>query len=234
MKIHVLQHDDCEGLGAIKDWIDERAYECAYTHVYREQNFPKPESIDWLIIMGGPMGTYEEDKFVWLKVEKQFIRSVIDAKKTVLGICLGSQLLADVLGGRVYPAGKKEIGWFPVELTPAAKQSAFFVGHPQKFVPLHWHGDTFDLPPGAIHLAQSEATRNQAFQYGDRILALQYHLEATEEEIRDFIDASDGRLPTGNFVQTPHDIISADKLFESSRLLLFAQLNLLEAQTKKA
>src|SRR5262249_47695751 len=135
------------------------------------------QEIDLVVVLGGPMNIYEEDKFPWLIAEKKFIRQAIEEKLAVLGLCLGSQLIADVLGAKIYPNDEKEIGWFPVEVTEAALKHRLFSHWPNFFTPFHWHGDTFDLPEGAIHLARSQACRNQAFLYQDRVVGLQFHLE---------------------------------------------------------
>ena len=133
---------------------------------------------DWLIILGGPMNIYEEDKYPWLSKEKEFIHQAIASDKIVLGICLGAQLMADVLGGKVQRNVHREIGWFPVKLMPESKASRIFRVLPEEFMALHWHGDTFELPPGAVHTAESQACKNQAFELG-KAIGLQFHLESS-------------------------------------------------------
>jgi GMP synthase-like glutamine amidotransferase len=136
-----------------------------------------------LAIMGGPMNVYEHDDYPWLVDEKQFIRKAIDAGKKVIGVCLGGQLLADVLGGEVTQNPQKEIGWHSITLTQAEVKSPIFAGMPREMVVFQWHGDTFSIPPGAVHLAKNQACPNQAFLWGKHVLGLHFHLEYSRESI---------------------------------------------------
>ena len=126
IKVHFLQHVQYEGLGSIADWIHGNSYDLTVTQLFNDQSLPDPGDIDFLIIMGGPMGIYQEDKYPWLKKEKLFIEQAIKKNKKVLGICLGAQLIADVLGSKVFPNKYQEIGWFPVRLTDDSKNSKLF------------------------------------------------------------------------------------------------------------
>jgi GMP synthase (glutamine-hydrolysing) len=131
---------------------------------------------DLLVVLGGPIGVYETDRYPFLETEIEGVRQRLAAGRPTLGICLGAQLMANALGARVYPSGNKEIGWAPVTLTPAGTTSCLA---PLARTPvLHWHGDTFDLPAGAVHLASTPLCRNQAFAVGNHALALQFHAEA--------------------------------------------------------
>jgi GMP synthase (glutamine-hydrolysing) len=208
MKIHSLHHAPFEGLGSIKDWIDSRGFTLSSTNMHKSENLPPTEDFDFLIIMGGPMGVYDEDKFPWLKKEKIFIKNAVDQGKPVLGICLGSQLLAEVLGAKVYPNKFKEIGWFPVNFTKEARENPLFNFLPDELIVFHWHGDTFDLPPGAVHLAQSAGCRNQAFISGDRVIGLQFHFEVTLESLTEMIDGSGDDLKKDTYIQTPAEILN--------------------------
>ncbi len=206
MRIHSLQHVPFEGVGAIGTWAEERGHTISRTHLSRGEPLPEPTEFDWLVVMGGPMNIYEDEKYPWLKEEKRFIKRMIEEGKVVLGICLGAQLVADVLGGRVRKNEHREIGWHPVSLTPEAQRSEAFGSLPEKFIALQWHGDTFDLPPGAIHAAKSEACINQAFQLG-RAIGLQFHLEASMESIDDLIkNCSEELSGGGEFVQSAGEI----------------------------
>jgi GMP synthase-like glutamine amidotransferase len=184
MRIRCLQHVPFEGPAAIADWAADRGHSLAITHLYRGDGPPSPDAFDRLVVLGGPMGVGDEAEHRWLPAEKELLRRSVDAGKSVVGICLGAQLLAEVLGGRVYRGAHKEIGWFPIELTDPALACPAFAGLPRRLEVFHWHGDTFDLPVGALHLAASEACVNQAFCYGDRVLGLQFHLESTPESVR--------------------------------------------------
>ncbi len=148
MKLHYIQHVPFEGPANIGDWARSQGWSLSATHLYRGDKLPAPGEFDWLVVMGGPMNIYEEDQYPWLAAEKKSIGKAIEAGKIVLGVCLGAQLIADVLGGRVVRNEHKEIGWFPVSLRPEGVESPVFRSFPPEFQALHWHGDTFSLPPG--------------------------------------------------------------------------------------
>ena len=190
IRLHYLQHVPFEGLGIIEEWAEARGFEIRVSRLYDHDPLPAPELFDWLVIMGGPMGIYDSTEYPWLVAEKECIQQAIAAGKTVLGICLGAQLIADVLGARVYPAAQKEIGWFPIERSAAAPELL-----PEKLVVFHWHGDTFDLPEGAVHLASSAACANQGFIYNDRVVGLQFHMETTPESMEALIENCANELP---------------------------------------
>ena len=161
MRIHYLQHVRFEGLGCIETWAQSEKHSLTGTHFFQNDPLPELGNLDWLIVMGGPMGVADEQKYPWLTTEKRFIEKAIRDGKTVLGICLGAQLIADVLGARVYSIQHKEIGWFPIELTDEGQRSSLLGFIPDQFDVFHWHGDTFDLPDGATHLARSEACQTR-------------------------------------------------------------------------
>ena len=169
---------------------------------------PAVELIDWLIVMGGPMGIAEEGDYPWLAEEKTFIKQAIDQGKRVLGICLGAQLIANVLGAAVYPNREKEIGRFPVYTTEDAEQSSIIDYLPRKLEVFHWHGNTFDIPTGAVHLLYSTACSNQAFLCDDRVLALQFHLETTPESVAALRQNCAAELTEAPFAQKPAVIMS--------------------------
>lgn len=213
MLINYFQHVPFEGLGTIEQWIRAHGHHLTATKLYNNDPMPDVESIDLLIIMGGPMGVHDEDRLPWLKGEKHLIEKALSKGKAVLGICLGAQLIADVLGARVYPNGVKEIGWFPIELTRAGQRSPSFGFLPQRLVVFHWHGDTFDLPAGAVHIARSEACANQAFVYDERVIGLQFHLESTPKGVAALIENCSGELVDGSYIQTPSQLMAHPKAF---------------------
>lgn len=147
-----------------------------------------------LIVMGGPMGVYETKQYPFLKDEMKLIEDALRQKKPVLGICLGSQLLASVLGAPVKKGKKKEVGWHPVFLKPEASKDALWAGAPKSFMGLHWHGDIFDLPKGSAALASSELTRVQAYRYGASAYGFLFHMEVTRIMIRKWTDIFAGEL----------------------------------------
>ena len=214
MRIHSIHHVAFEGLGSIEPWIRQHGHSLTTTHPYLQQPFPANEEIDLLILMGGPMNIYEEGTFPWLAAEKRFIGRTIDRGGRVLGICLGAQLLADVLGARVYKGKYKEIGWFPVETTAAAAASAVFSTFPKTTTAFHWHGDTFDIPRGAQHIARSAACENQAFIYQERLVGLQFHLETTPESAGQLIANCGDELVSGPYIQDAGTMLVNRERFE--------------------
>ncbi len=207
MRIHCFQNDPCDGLGSIASWISENQHQLTTTRFYESDPFPKTKDFEMLIILGGPMNIYETETYPWLIVEKQLIRTAVDAGKIILGVCLGGQLIADVLGARVYRGRHKEIGWFPIKLTAAGQGLPIFEGIPRTLDVFHWHGDTFDIPSGAACIAESEGCMNQGFVYGDRILALQFHMETTDQCAQTFAKHFSDELVDGPFIQTA-DVIA--------------------------
>lgn len=213
MRIHYLQHVTFEGLASIETWAVERGHSLSSTRFFSDEALPQMQDFDWLIVMGGPMNIYGTEKYFWLTEEKQLIEQAIKNDKTVIGICLGAQLIADVLGAKVTQNEFKEIGWFPVELTG---DSAVFHSLPKQFNALHWHGDTFELPRGALHLARSEGCENQAFIYEKKVLSLQFHLEATEQSARQIIAHCEDELTEGTYIQTAEKILATVENFTAA------------------
>ncbi len=220
MKIHYLQHVPFETPASIEKWALEHKHYLSATRFYANESFPPVEDIDWLVVMGGPMNIYEDNQYPWLTQEKRFIAQAIQANKTVIGICLGSQLIADVLGSKVYPGENKEIGWFPIELTNEAQNSTIFGALPQQFTVFHWHGDTFDLPPGATRLAYSQGCQNQAFIYNQRVLGLQFHLESTKESVSQLIANCGDELVEGKYIQQATEMLAQNENFDQINTIM--------------
>lgn len=220
MRIHYLQHVPFEGLGYIGEWAGEKGCTVTRTKLFEGENLPDEAGFDCLVVMGGPMGVDDVSKYAWLKTEKRFIEQTIQTGKQVLGICLGAQLIAQVLGARVFGNNEKEIGWYPVTAAETAGQSQMGWVFPQMFHAFHWHGDTFDLPDGAVHLAQSEACRHQAFSYGGNVLALQFHLESTRESINLLVENCGDELVPGDYIQSEEIIRGQAERIEPSNDLM--------------
>jgi GMP synthase-like glutamine amidotransferase len=183
MRLRYCQHVDFEGLGTIGLWAKDRGHDVAATRLFEGEALPSPDAYDFLVVMGGPMNIYEEEKHPWLATEKDGLKKALDAGKPILGVCLGAQLLADALGAKVTKNAEPEIGWWHVTLTPEAAQVDVLKGMPETFKAYHWHGDSFDIPTGAVHIAQSEACENQGFAYDGRVIGLQFHLETSPSDM---------------------------------------------------
>ena len=209
MKTHYLQHVPFEGLGSIDTWLQSMRADVTVTKFFENPTLPDVDDLDLLVIMGGPMSVNDEADHPWLAAEKQFIRSAIENDKAVIGICLGAQLIASTMGAAVYPNMEKEIGWFPITAEPASYTEDIF-SFPQELLVFHWHGETFDLPDGAIRIARSDACRNQAFQLGKRVIGLQFHLETTPASARDLVHHCRDELQPSRYVQSEAEILGID------------------------
>jgi GMP synthase-like glutamine amidotransferase len=177
------------------------------------------------IILGGSMGVYEQKRYSWLTVEKEFIKQAIEQNKTVIGIYLGSQLIASALKAQVYPNKKKEIGWFPINASEAIINPLF--NNEKCYTVFHWHGDTFDLPQNAALLASSEACANQTFIYRDKVIGLQFHLEVTENSIKQMIIFGESELTTEKYIQTVQEMSNQKEFLKDNNQRMFLLLNYL-------
>ncbi len=203
--LRVLQHVPHEGPGAIARWNAARNGETRITRLDLGETPPDEESdVDLLVILGGPMNIYEDAHFPWLAMERAYISRQIHSGRKILGVCLGSQLLADALGSRVRPHDCKEVGWYPVRFSEAAREQHPCI--PEALSVLHWHGDTFDVPQHATELGRSEACACQGFLWQDQIVALQFHMETGLEEVDDFCRWNAEDLAPGKYVQTAEAI----------------------------
>ena len=227
MNIHYLQHVPFEGPGSIESWAITHGHSLTSTRLYAGDPLPALTHFDMLIILGGPMSIHDEFEHVWLKAEKWFIRQVIDAEKPVLGICLGAQLIAEVLGAEVYAAKQKEIGWYPLSLDKTFATSALGKNLPQSPEVLHWHGETFTLPDGAARIASTPLCENQGFIYDNNIIALQFHLEATYGGVESLIENSRHEMTGSGNIQTEVEILSDPLRFsEANRMMEIFLTNL--------
>jgi len=205
MKIHWIQHVPFEGLASLAPMLLEKGHALDCTRLYRDEEFPAVTDIDWLIVMGGPMGIYDDDQYAWLSREKNFIEQAVHEEKTVLGICLGAQLIADVLGAKVYKNVYREIGWFPIERTTDATLLGPVL--PERIEVFHWHGETFTLPKDANLIASSDVCKNQGFIFNNRVVALQFHLETTLKSATTLIEHCQDELDNSQYVQTAETML---------------------------
>jgi len=227
--LHYLQHVPFEGPGCIADWAEANGHQLTATRLHMSEQPPQPAEIDWLIVMGGPMNIYEEEQHPWLAEEKACILAALETKKTVLGICLGAQLIADVLGGPVSSNLEPEIGWFPLTLTEEAVSLPLLAGMPRELQAFHWHGDTFALPPGSTLLASSEACTNQAFLYNSSVLGFQFHLEMRFHDAERLITNCRDEIGYGPYMQTPDEMLAKATHFQEANRQMFTILDRLAA-----
>jgi GMP synthase (glutamine-hydrolysing) len=177
-RVYVFQHIACEDLGTFAETLAARGFTSEYIRLFAGDAIPG----DWgtvraLIFLGGPMSVNDEARLPYLAAEKTVIRDALNRRLPVLGVCLGAQLLAAAAGSRVFPGARPEIGWEPVSLSVEGRQDAVLSPLAGLAAVFHWHGETFDLPPGAVRLAFSALTMNQAFRLGQCAYGLQFHLE---------------------------------------------------------
>lgn len=208
MKVHVLQHVPFEGLGSIDGWLERRRARVTWTRFHEPQApLPVPSSLDLVIALGGPMSVNDEAALPWLVEEKRFLREAMDAGVAVLGVCLGAQLIASARGASVRPNGRKEIGWLEVEAVAGTPSGCF--AFPSSTLAFHWHGETFDLPAGAVRLARSAACEQQAFQLGANVIGLQFHLETTPQSAAALVEHCGHELVPAPCVQARDELLQA-------------------------
>ncbi|MDY0269620.1 type 1 glutamine amidotransferase [Trichloromonas sp.] len=205
MRAHYLQHVPFEGLGSIELWLQNAGYEISNTQFFRSNALPEIEDIDFLVVMGGPMSVNDEQEYPWLVNENEFIRNTVESGKPVLGICLGAQLIAKSMGGKVFPNSVKEIGWFQIE---GVESEISVFQFPQETEVFHWHGETFSLPKGAVQIAKSKGCENQAFQIGRNVIGLQFHLETTPLSAQAIVENCRDELVDGEYIQSEAEILS--------------------------
>ena len=187
MNLLIVKHVDIEGPGLIEDCLRQEKIPYQVLSLESGLHLPKLDNLTHLVLLGGPMNVYEEDRYPFLVEEDLFIKEAIQRGKSILGICLGAQLIAKALGAKVFKAAVKEIGWYDVSLTRIGTIDPFFSRLPRTFSVFQWHGDTFEIPHGAVLLATSSPVPHQAFRYGDHVYGLQFHLEVTQDIIREWM-----------------------------------------------
>lgn len=216
MNVHILQHVPFEDIGSMKPWLIDRGATIRYTRFFESSwSLPDLGDADLVIAMGGPMSVNDEAEWPWLVEEKRFLREAIQGGVAVLGVCLGAQLIASALGAEVSRGKQREIGWFDIEALPAPGDVFRF---PPRGTVFHWHGETFDLPAGAVHLARSAACEHQAFQLGANVIGLQFHLETTPESAEALLAHCGAELVEGEFVQS-------EAVLRAAPLALYQRVN---------
>ncbi len=196
MRVLIIKNIFSEGPGTIAEHLLARGIPFAVVDLSAGDDVPDPDQFSHFLVMGGPMAVYEMLTYPHLVHEALLIDRAIKMDKHVLGICLGAQMIAHVLGSRVYPGSRKEIGWSEVELTRDGLKdpgmSALTIPGRDRAQVFQWHGDTFDLPAGAVCLASSELYQNQAFLFRDRVYALQFHIEVTPAMVQEWLKNEKG------------------------------------------
>lgn len=198
MIVQVLQHVEFEGLGSIEVWLSARDASVRYTRFFVDPELPARAAVDMVVVLGGPMSANDQRRYPWLRREKEFVNAAIRRGVPVVGVCLGAQIIASAMGQVVFPGRQKEIGWFPVEGIDSGEDAFRF---PSSATVFHWHGETFDLPAGAVHLARSPACEQQAFQVGCKVIGLQFHLETTPETVGAMVEHCGHELVDGEYIQ---------------------------------
>lgn len=225
MRVHYLQHVPFETPEKIADWVQDNGFTLSGTLLYEHNQFPLQSEFDLLIVLGGPMSVHDEVDFPWLIQEKTFIKETIAQKKLVLGICLGAQLIAEVLAGKVYKNSYTEIGWFAVKMTAEAQDTKFLRNLPQEYTPFHWHGETFQLPDTIKSAAQSFGCGNQAFEYQGHVVGLQFHLESSNASIERLINHCGDEMTAGEYIQQAPQMLDQTSLLRQSNAILVKLLD---------
>ncbi|MEZ5336304.1 MAG: type 1 glutamine amidotransferase [Methanolobus sp.] len=228
MRIHCLVHLEFETLGNIKDWACSKDYPVSVTVPSENSVYPELDDFDLLIIMGGLMSVYQQDEFSWLKMEKDFVKNVVNSGKAVYGICFGAQMLSEILGGKVSRNKFREIGWHRVSSLDSLQEDISLFDFPPEFTALQWHGDTFTLPEGATRLFRSEACYEQGFIYGANVLAVQFHPEVDVQCIEGLLSNCESDLVEGRYIQSEQEIRGQNNFLDLSSQLMFTILDWFE------
>ena len=194
-KVLIIQHVRAETPGTIGEILRAAHIPTKIVRVFEGEHVPAGlGDAAGLVVVGGPMGVYEQERYPFLRRELRLIEQALKKEKPILGVCLGSQLLAAGLGAEVKPGRRKEIGWHRLRVKKSASVDPLWVGIRPVFTAYHWHGDVFALPLGAVSLASSDMTRHQAFRYGKNAYGFLFHMEVTEKIIRDMVRTFAGEL----------------------------------------
>lgn len=228
LRVHFFQHIQGEGLGSLASWLQRQQAQVSCTEFFalsseQQPDLPNIDQVDLLVIMGGAMSVNDEADYAWLVAEKAWIRQYITQGKPVVGLCLGAQLIASALGATVKRNRYSEIGWWPVQRVAVSQDSDVPIfNFPRQLVPLSWHGDSVELPDGALLLAKSAACPHQAYQLGTHVLAFQFHPESTPDNARLFAEDEDyQQMVGGQYVQSLAQIIGvSDQQFIAPNQLL--------------
>ncbi len=207
MRVQIIQHSAADAPAAILPILDQLGHHVSITRLDRGDAMPEKVDHDVLMMFGGGTSLTSKEPPPWVEPEKNLIRRYVDRDRRVLGVCLGAQLIASALGAKVYRNREPEVGWHQVSKVDGADDTGVASSLPNRLTALHWHQDTFEIPPGATRLFQSPATRNQAFSIGDHVFGFQFHFEANERTVRAFVAISSLLQKEGRFVQSKEEIL---------------------------
>jgi len=231
MRIHCFQHVAFEGLGCIEDWITKKGHHLKYTSFFKNDPLPHIDDYDILIVMGGPMSFDDDAKYSWMTKEREHIKTLLKYEKTILGICLGAQLIADAIDGSARHGISGEIGWFPVKFYAERKNKGLdFI--PDDHTVLHWHGDTFKTPANAVRLASTREYPNQAFLYRNNVMGMQFHIEMDEKSVRAIVENIGNELAEAPLVQDEQQIMEGLKYVPENNKIMWRIMDFLESNTK--
>ncbi len=207
-EILVLQHVEAEGPGLIGAVALENGFSLQTVGLFRGERVPA-DPLPWcaIVVIGGPMGVYDEEEYPFIPHELRLIESAFRARVPVLGVCLGAQMMARAAGGRVTSGDKKEIGFYDIGLTPEGLGDRLLLGLPEEFTVFQWHGDTFSIPEGARNLASSPLFEHQLIKVGTNSYGLQFHIEVTEHMVREFLTAGEDELRGVPYIKSPEAIM---------------------------
>ena len=218
LKVHYFQHIAGEGFGSCYSYLKEMNAQISATEFFALpvdrpldiEALPHVEDVDLLIIMGGTMSVNDEANYPWLKIEKRWLRRYLSLGKPAIGLCLGGQLIANALGAAVGKNTVQELGWSTIRKIKFTPHDCFQL--PDQFNVMQWHSETFEIPKGAVHLAENEVCRNQMYQIGKNVLGFQFHPEMTPETLALFLD-DDGELALykGEYVQSSKELKKSEK-----------------------
>ncbi len=227
MRIQLIEHDPEDfSRTNISLWAAKKGYRVNQTYVCNNEELPPVDSFDWLMVMGGSQQAWDEGASPWLQEEKAFLSDTLAAGKIILGICFGAQLLAEALGGKLFPNPQKEIGWHEVSLTREGQESFLFQDIPSDFVTFHWHSDHFSLPRSCTRLAGSKATENQAFVDQDRpLVGLQFHPEYTRDMVTYFAREHSQDWTSDAHISTKDEVLARTKEIPDTYWLMETLLN---------
>lgn len=212
MKGLIVRHIDIEGPGRLGEFLASKGISLDFIELENGDRLPDAiGEYGFIVILGGPMNVYEEDKYPFLKYEDGLIKDAIKKEIPLLGICLGAQLIAKATGAKVFKNRAKEIGWYDISLTEDGLSDPMFKGVEREFSVFQWHGDTFSIPGGGVLLAESELCKNQAFRYRSAY-GLQFHIEVTFEMIKEWIDSYKDELNSLKGIVDPGKIIKESLL----------------------